>query len=449
MQQLTETDDLNNNIELLLMSKEILIHIFKHLEDKDLLIASHVCKLFSSAAEIAFERKYSQKSYKIEGYDLKFHRVMLSKYGVKLSKIYTWNVSNSVLDLIEHKCQNLRSIELNHVPRIPNLKSLKKVKFIDVKNISKERVLTFIENNRELETLEFNGLISTDWIEMLHNRLPMLKHLIWLEFYGFIDLMINIQRITLHSLERLELFICQTDDLVRILRVMDCKNLRELKLERCTDSNDDLVNQIVKFQTLSSLKLINCSIPMEQMEKLAKHLPQLKEFATKINESKSNTETENEICSVLSKFPKLTKLRVSLKDLERFLSDFKNRSINEFHARFAERLANAEVAIVDDDGCEMLSISKDRIYVCDYDSMELHLMGNCNENHIRNTLIRTSSDRIFQNFKFIINCSNDLNISMISSGVKCLRCLEIKSKGPISVNTNVRGYNFGFDLNVK
>lgn len=68
---------------LLKLPRELLEEILIHLDNKDLLIASHVCKLFASVAETVFARIYSDDSYEIDGTDQlqKCDKVMLTKYG--------------------------------------------------------------------------------------------------------------------------------------------------------------------------------------------------------------------------------------------------------------------------------------------------------------------------------------------------------------------------------
>lgn len=69
----------NESINLLKLPTEVLEHILIHLKDKDLLSASHVCKLFASVVEAAVKRKYSEQCYFHAEYKKSFDKIMLTK----------------------------------------------------------------------------------------------------------------------------------------------------------------------------------------------------------------------------------------------------------------------------------------------------------------------------------------------------------------------------------
>lgn len=112
MKQANQLNDQNKKVQLSEMPTEILEHILMHLDGEHLLNASHVCKLFASVAETAFARKYSNKCYQIsKKSENSFHKIMLSKYGEKLRRLQIIeNDDEDLLDLVEQKCYNLKSI---------------------------------------------------------------------------------------------------------------------------------------------------------------------------------------------------------------------------------------------------------------------------------------------------------------------------------------------------
>lgn len=448
----------DSKIELLSMPNEILVHIFIHLEDKDLLSVSHVCKSFACAVEVAIERKYSNKIYEVDGFYAKIlglNKVMLSKYGDKLTKINISDVSDTVLELIEQKCCNLNAIKFYRVDRIISLSGLKEA-ILDftwvesVKKITKESFAAFIKNNQQLEKLHVYQLYrSYDLMETLHNQLPMLTDLVWDEYRFYQNLPINIPKITLQLLDKLELLVHQSD-LVPVLCAIDCDHLKELNLPYFNQFKNVMFTEILKFKMLSSLQVYYCSFTTKQLRKMADHLPDITELGLKITESESNTDTESKIFSVLSIFTKLTKLQVNLQDFERFLYEFKSQSINEFHGRFTMLYPNVELFILDDSRCEILSTSKDRIYLCDPNSleMEMHWMDSFNNNKLRKTITKAFLTLTFDSFKIVNNCSSQLDISIFDFDVRTgtslarIKCLEITSKGPITDNANVSVNSF-------
>lgn len=222
-------NDDSNEIGLSSMPPEILERIFIHLRDRDLLSTSHVCKSFASITEITCAQKYSNEIYKIWGSDKGFQRVMLSKYGPRMSAIQFRWLPDSTIDFVEQKCCNLSTLKLIDAPRIMNLSGLK---LASVEILNKECLRNFIENNQQMEkfTLKCCGYQSIEWMEVLHNRLPILKYLAW-EEYGN-NLTINIPKIALPSLQTLNLFVSQINNVARALHVMDCDNLSELNLEK-------------------------------------------------------------------------------------------------------------------------------------------------------------------------------------------------------------------------
>lgn len=171
--------DQTNKIELSSMPSEILERNFIYLEDKELLIASHVCKLFASVVEIAFAREYSNKMYLLWDI-LGIQKVIISKYGQSLTALNLIRPSDTMLDLMEQKCCNLTTFKLRFSPRIVKLSELKEVELQDVESISKECLNSFIENNQQMEkfTLSHCDNQSIEWIQLLHNRLPQLNYLV-------------------------------------------------------------------------------------------------------------------------------------------------------------------------------------------------------------------------------------------------------------------------------
>lgn len=115
---------------------EILDTIFIHLEDKELLNASHVCKLFAVKSEIAFARQYAQKFWEIKGCDnitYGYHRAILTKYSGKMSNIYIYKLPG-----FKEECYNLNCLKLTEVPHIIDSTNLKEIQLWRIRNINKK-----------------------------------------------------------------------------------------------------------------------------------------------------------------------------------------------------------------------------------------------------------------------------------------------------------------------
>lgn len=66
MVQSIQSIEQGEKIKLAEMPREILEYILIHLDYKDLLTASHVCKLFASVAKTAFAQKNKNECYRID-----------------------------------------------------------------------------------------------------------------------------------------------------------------------------------------------------------------------------------------------------------------------------------------------------------------------------------------------------------------------------------------------
>lgn len=442
-------------VNLSTMPNEILTHIFMYLPSKDLLNVSHVCKSFAANAETAFAQTYSKNNWHIlsdrflRDYpnrypSLKSYKVIISKYGRHLANITVTHISNEnvwLLDLIEEKCVNLKIVDMGFVPKLIDLRGLRKIRLNDFRGISMEHFIAFIEKNPNLEKVELLSMPS-GLIETLHNRLPKLKYL--KVDVRSIDFSVNIPKITLQSLKSLEIVFTFTQEhFDRVLHVMDCPNVTHLDMASCEQLNDDLISEITKFKVLTSLQLINCFITTNEMRKLSDNLPKLTTFEIGITKSKSFAEAESKIFTVLSIFSSLTKLTAHLEDFFLFFGVFKKQPMENFQARFTQRFPNAEVEIIGPDD-DIICTSKDRVYMYTSSpySCELHWIDNFSEQNVRNTL-KKISNALNVNFKdinnclkFVNHCTDNLDISALST-LKCIECLDIKSKGPISVNTIV------------
>lgn len=178
MKQANQLNDQNKKVQLSEMPTEILEHILMHLDGEHLLNASHVCKLFASVAETAFARKYSNKCYQIsKKSENSFHKIMLSKYGEKLRRLQIIeNDDEDLLDLVEQKCYNLKSITISGVPKMIMLKDLKEASLRGIRNLNRKTFAEFINNNRQLEVLDIRN-IKIDLLNILDGRLNMLKSL--------------------------------------------------------------------------------------------------------------------------------------------------------------------------------------------------------------------------------------------------------------------------------
>lgn len=78
VEQQTQPNEQDVGINLSGLRKDLLKRILIHLDDKELLNASHVCKSFEEAAEMAFAQKYTNKSYNVDEMPKSFDKVMLT-----------------------------------------------------------------------------------------------------------------------------------------------------------------------------------------------------------------------------------------------------------------------------------------------------------------------------------------------------------------------------------
>lgn len=151
------TMEQSENVELLDLSIEMLEHILITLGEKDLLVASHVCKTFAAAAEIAFARKFANERYDIYGSkDSRFHKIILNKYGDKVRDLSIQCVDDEFCDLIEQKCCNSEKVDLWDVARMPKLKDLNEIGLNNIRTLNRETFVEFINNSHELEHLKFS-----------------------------------------------------------------------------------------------------------------------------------------------------------------------------------------------------------------------------------------------------------------------------------------------------
>lgn len=435
MDQPMQLNEQNKKINLLEMPTEILENILIHLKrSEDLLTASHVCKSFACAAGTAFARQQAKDIYLIHDFGdrkrLLLHEIMLNKYGEKIRDLRIFDKDDSLLDLIEQKCCNLQRIYLIDVSKIIIVKNLRKAFLQGIINLNREDFVEFINNNQRLENLRLENIDSLD---ILDGRLNMLKKLTYDRGTSFVN---ELPKIRLNSLETLELLLPHAEDFVRSLHAMNCNQIKTLDLHfyYIPDDFDNVINEILPFKTLVSLHLSNCPITKDQMRKLANHLPNLTELRMAIAESEPNV--ENDILSVLSIFPGLSKLIIRLNDnnFRRFSNDLKT-SIYDFHAHFAR--IGTEINIIS--GYDTVSTSKDRIFVSEMRSVELHWMLNLNERNVREVMNGVHRWHQLEEIKFINNCAEtamDVS-SFMHANFDYTVSLDIKSKGPITVNGNV------------
>lgn len=429
----------NEQIGLLEMPVEILPDILIHLHAKDLLTVSHVCTLLASNAETAFARKYANETYLVD-FSIKSERrllqVILNKYGEKLQKLHI-NSSfehdakdrEKLLDLVQQKCCNLKSLKLVGARKMIMLKNLTEFNLFGQLNLNRETFAEFVFNNPQLETLDL-CTIDIDWLDLLDGRLNMLKKLVC----GGISFVTKLSKIRLNSLETLEL---KLNSFARLLQTMNCNQIKELILRKFCDPGDvdeDLINEICSFEALASLHLNSVPITENQLVTLAQKLPHLIDLRMKLFEFESIFTVSTHVRSVLSTIQKLKKLTIDLDGNNLLQNIFEKYSSHDLYSNFTN--TSTEINII----CErvLLSITNDYLFECDLATAELHWMNNLNDKNVQEAMARLRKWSIFlYNLKFINNCAEStLDISSLKS--LAMR-LDIKSKGPITVNamTNV------------
>lgn len=424
------------------MLREILEHILVDFDDKNLLKASHVCKLFASVVETVFARKYSDQYFHFDGREMKksYGKVMLTKYGGKIRWISVVDGDDEILGLIEEKCRSLERVKLVSVSKMIHLKDMKEVSLMSVDNLDREEFAEFISHNQQIEAL---ALDDTDLnvIEVLDG----LNSLKTLEYDHYNEFPTNLPNIRLNSLEILTLYSFQNGIYARLLRALECNQLKQLNIKQYSgsDKNDEVTNAICKFKTLTLLRLpIFMRITSNQLKKLAAHLPHLTELSIATAKKKSTSIVKYALF-VLSIFPKLTKLTINLNENGfLLLSSHFEQSINEFHGRFAG--TNTEIEIVNGFGIGTVFTSKDFAYVSKRESLELHWMANLNDKNVQKAMARVQN--CITDLKFINPCAdNTVDICAFLPEFKLLQCLDIKSNGPITFKANVSEIgNFSF-----
>lgn len=451
-------DEQSDEVKLSEMPMEILQEILVHLDHKHLLTASHVCKSFAAAAETPFAQKYSKERNCIVIYGMSdeekesvrsFHEIMLNKYGDKMRNMSIGGADERLLDLVEQKCCNLKELELSNVAKIIMANDLKTIRLCEIHNLNRETFGAFIDHNQRLEFLEIINN-DVDLLDLLDGRLNSLKTL---EYHQILSpFPAHLPKISLNALETLTLVLDDAEIIHRALRAMDCNRIKSLKLNRYIDAyvhadelgtfvsvdidaDENVVNAICEFATLVSLHLPAWLLTNGQLGKLARRLGGLSELSIKMAGNPSEIETS--IRSVLSHIPKLTKVTISLNsnDFERFSNDVK-QNIYDFHARFA--IFNTQIDVTRD--TSTVSTSKDRIYVCDKRSVELHWMDNFNEKNIRNVINGIDQQNELAQVKFVNKkcVEHSLDIStLLGTHFNDTASLHIDSIGPIAVNGNV------------
>lgn len=439
MAQKNEDEDQSES-ELLNMPVPVLQRIFIQLDDENLLNASNVCNGFAKYVEYAFARKYSKQTFVIHTNGLYINEnTILNMYGGKMLDVKVVDVYepfNWILNVIECKCLSLKRITLYKVPRMINLPNLVHIRLMEVRNITVERFIEFLNINSKVESLELheNGV---DLLEVLHDRLHLLRELIVRE--GHIDLVVNLSKIKLYSLESLEFGLKDISAYARVLKAMNQnKKINSLHLH-CGELDDELITAICSFEMLVTLKIRNCLVTTAHMLQLSTHLPQLSTLSLKIE---SKTSVERDIFSVLSAFPKLKELTVFLPHYNEFLRDFKSKPMYDFHARLRTYFPNVVVNI-ESDFYGLVSTASDRILLCGIDSAEVHWMENANDGSVRQVLAKLRNGRPMRKLKFVNNCPDySLDVSVLSVHPDIYRGiihrLEIKSNGSISITKSVR-----------
>lgn len=435
------TENSSKKVQLSEMPKEILEEILIYLDDKSLLNASHVCKLFASVAETAFARKYSKEYYGINGslIDTEFGKVMVNKYGGKMQHIEIIGGDEELYHLVEQKCGNLKSLFLDDVSRMIMLKDLKEVYLGFVRNLDHETLAEFFNDNRQLETLELVDQPEIDLTDILDGRLNVLKELELCRIRNITGLP---QIIRIDSLKTLWLGLENSESYVRILRALNCNKIKTLILDYDDDQDEgaDVITEICKFKTLVSLDLSPYHITSDEVKKLATHLPDLAEIDTGMTKDESNP--ENMIQSMISMLPRLTKFTATLDgdDFNQIVRELKS-PCKKFHARFAK--SNIEIVLWGHPSVSMVSITTDCFYI-KYGNgpFELHWMNNMNEESVRTVMAQR---RWLTGVTFINSCTDRaFDIPTLAymrpyytDSVFGIKYLHFKSNGPISVNSNV------------
>lgn len=451
MEQSSEPIEQGEKKKLCEMPVEILVKILIHLDFESLLRASHVCQLFASVAETAFEKKNANIPFRINHCNDKkpkhFYMAVLNKYGDKMRKldIDFDGLDDDVFHLLGAIWGNLKCCWLQDAPMLPPLNNLTEAIF-DVSsngvalNLSRQSFSEFISNNQQLEHLDLG--IDVDLLDILDGRLDKLKSLS-LSILSKSNTPIDLPKIRLNSLKTLQF--SKVSYQASILRAMQCnENIREIwRYKYCKEKSeeDEVIDEICKFKALRTLEFWSLYevIPSDQLEKLVKHLPDLTEL--RMSSGEDEPFPENVIRSVLEMFPKLTKLTIELETLEffnQFLNEVK-KSDSDFHARFAKR--NTTVHFLS--GGRRISITEDCLLSLSNDGIGIHWMNNFNEKNVRKVLAQKIVPNIYSSswikkLKLVNNdagCAFDLaTLAHHFSGVKCL---DFKSNGPLSVSSDV------------
>lgn len=199
------------------MPVEILEHILVHLDDKSLLRASHVCKSFAAAAQLAFAQKYSNEYYNISGHEKPFQKVMLQKFGSFLRRITTFYTDQEMDDLITVNCICLKEAQISYAPNMIQLSGLDEVSLENVDNLDQATFTEFLTQNQQLKTLTLDDDYC-DLVVLLDRRLTRLNKL---EYIRLTEVPMDLWPVKINSLEELKATIFQNASHAPLLRALE------------------------------------------------------------------------------------------------------------------------------------------------------------------------------------------------------------------------------------
>lgn len=376
MANLSEQNTITN---LMNLPNELLDKIFDYFDDKNLLLASHVCRSFIVIAKRAFQRKYANRRYEMSGIrnDRRgLHRAILHNFGSKVTHLFIYkydfvNCDRHIMNLIVQNCTNIIKFELigvsidlaeffSHAPNLTfcslngvivdekndwKIIALPRLKHFEIRfkyKLQMASIAEFLNRNRQIETLA---------IDTEHNLLPIIgKRLNRLRDFKIVDYgQITVADasaatvsnstdaiINLNALESLEIF---SDDPELMLRYIQtgCKNLQQLIIvfKNQTKLEQSILLAIGPFERLTALKILYAKITMSQIKLLASHLPHLKSLHI---EMFTGCELAENILWISSAFKKLTNLEIQLDSVH-----CPNGWNYNFHQRFLRAIGNERV----------------------------------------------------------------------------------------------------------
>ncbi|XP_055296424.1 uncharacterized protein LOC129565496 isoform X2 [Sitodiplosis mosellana] len=341
---------------------ELLLHVMGHLNDKNLLNMTQVCKRFKAIAQDAFAKKYNGDTGK-DYYALKVHsanmteqhkqyRPFFTRFGANMTALEITFIDESpdanshwIMGLIQRYCKSLAKITviggsvnlsgiISRMPK-PTLTHLRlewvsttnhswseynhpKLIYLQVTTwswaMTPFEVKNFIDNNRQLREIHLDGdFFAMDSILQICSGI--LNQLEYLRIYRKNDRVFALMTtpIYLERLKKLEIEFSDASGESWLRSIaMGCKNIEILHLDNSLTGsiiwNDKKIEHLCEFGQLKSLKLCAVNLSVNYIKQMVQKLPNL----SSITLYNAGGDINNNLLEVIAICSKLTNLSIKL-----------------------------------------------------------------------------------------------------------------------------------------